>query len=97
MMPLLRFREYVEAAKRAQQRAQSEQNPHAKQILQEIERSYCRLVEIEKWMVDQQQYNRPFAHFGLFNGHEGRTGFATREDIVSRWAEQRLAGDRCER
>jgi hypothetical protein len=57
MMPSLRFREYVEAAKRAQQRAQSEQNPHAKQILHEIERSYCRLVEIEKWMVDQQRYN----------------------------------------
>jgi hypothetical protein len=31
-----------------------ERNRQAKQILQEIERSYCRLVEIEKWMVDQQ-------------------------------------------
>jgi hypothetical protein len=36
--------------------------------LQEIERSYYRLVEIEKETVDQQQYNRPFAHFGLFDG-----------------------------
>jgi hypothetical protein len=61
-------REYVEAANRAHQCAQSERNPHAKQILQEIERSYYRLVEIEMWMVDQQQYNRPFAHFGLFDG-----------------------------
>jgi hypothetical protein len=61
-------REYVEAANRAHQCAQSEQNPHAKQILQEIERSYCRLVEMGKWMVDQQQYSRPFAHFGLFDG-----------------------------
>jgi hypothetical protein len=26
------------------------------------------LVEMEKWMADQQQYNRPFAHFGLFHG-----------------------------
>ena len=68
MAQLLRFREYVEAANRARQRAQSERNPHAKQILQEIERSYNRLVEFEKWTVDQQQYNRPFAHFGLFNG-----------------------------
>jgi hypothetical protein len=42
-------------------------------MLQEIERSYYRLVEIEKWMVNQQQYNRPFAHFGLFNGRDART------------------------
>ena len=62
MRPSLRF-EYIEAAKLAQQRAH-----HAKQILQEIERSYYRLVEIEKWMGDQQPYNRPFAHFGMFNG-----------------------------
>jgi hypothetical protein len=83
MMPSLRFREYVEAANLARQRAQSERNPHAKQILQEIERSYYRLVEIEKWIVDQRQYNRPFAHFGLFNGRDARTSFAMREDIVS--------------
>jgi hypothetical protein len=68
MMPSLRWREYIEAAKLAQQRAHSEQNPHAKQILQEIERSYYRLVEVEKWIGDQQPNNRPFAHFGLFNG-----------------------------
>jgi hypothetical protein len=68
MAQLLRFREYVEAANRARQCAQSEGNPHAKQILQEIERSYHRLVEFEKWAMGQQQYNRPFAHFGLFNG-----------------------------
>jgi hypothetical protein len=79
----LRFREYVEAANLAHQRAQSERNPHAKQMLQDIERSYYRLVEIEKWMVDQQQYSRPFAHFGLFNGRDPRTCFAMREDIVS--------------
>ena len=83
MMPSLRFREYVEAAYLAHQRAQSERNPRAKQMLQEIERSYYRLVEMEKWMVDQQQYNRPFAHFGLFNGRDARTCFAMREDIVS--------------
>jgi hypothetical protein len=57
--------------------------PRAKQMLQDIERSYYRLVEIEKWMVDQQQYDRPFAHFGLFNGRDPRTCFAMREDIVS--------------
>src|SRR6266480_4679373 len=73
-----RVREYVEAAKRARHCADSARNRQAKQILHEIERSYYRLVEIEKWMVDQQQYNRPMAHFGLFNGR-----FATREDIVS--------------
>jgi hypothetical protein len=65
---ILRLCEYVEAAKRAQRHAHGEQNPHAKQILREIERSYHRLVEMEKWMADQQQYNRPFAHFGLFHG-----------------------------
>jgi len=70
MMTSLRVREYVEAANLAHQRARSERNPRAKQMLQEIERSYYRLVEMEKWMVDQQQYNRPFAHFGLFNGRE---------------------------
>jgi hypothetical protein len=80
-MMLSLLREYVEAANLARQRAQSERNPHAKQVLQEIERSYHRLVEIEKWAVDQQQYNRPFAHFGLFNGHDARTCFAMREDI----------------
>jgi hypothetical protein len=66
MVPSLRFREYIEAANLAHQRAQSERNSRAKQILQEIERSYRRLIEMEKW--EQQQYNRPFAHFGLFDG-----------------------------
>ena len=68
MRPLLRLLEYIEAPKLAQQRAHSEQNPYAKQILQEIERSYYRLVEVEKWMGDQQPHNRPLAHFGMFNG-----------------------------
>ena len=101
MMPSLRLREYVKAAYLAHQRARSERNPRAKQMLQEIERSYYRLVEMEKWMVDQQQYNRPFAHFGLFNGRDARTCFAMREDIVSISADhspetppgQGLAGD----
>jgi hypothetical protein len=92
MPPLLRFGEFVEAANRARHRAHSERNLHAKQILQEIERSYRRLVEIEKWMVDQQQYNRPFAHFGLFNGHDART--AMREDIVSPLATRATARGR---
>jgi len=83
MMTSLRVREYVEAANLAHQRARSERNPRAKQMLQEIERSYYRLVEIETWTVDQQQYNRPFAHFGLFDGRDARTCFAMREDIVS--------------
>ena len=86
MVPSLRFREYAEAANLARQRGQSERNPRARQILQEIERSYDRLVEIEKWMMDQQQYNRPFARFGLFNGHDART--AMRDDIVSPSANQ---------
>jgi hypothetical protein len=83
MPSLLRVRKYVEAAKLARHCAESERHPHARQILQEIERSYHRLVEIEKWMVDQQQYNRPFAHFGMFNGHYGGTVFRQREDIAS--------------
>jgi hypothetical protein len=82
MMPPLRFREYIEAANLRHQRAQRTKS-RAKQMLQDIERSYYCLAEIEKWMVDQQQYNRPFAHFGLFNGRDPRTCFAMREDIVS--------------
>jgi hypothetical protein len=58
-MPSLRFREYDEAMNFARQRAQSERNPYAKQILQEIERSYHRLVVFEKWAMDQQRCNRP--------------------------------------
>jgi len=49
MTPSPRLREYIEAAKRAQRRAYSEENPHAKQILQEIERSYYRLV-VGRWV-----------------------------------------------
>jgi hypothetical protein len=86
MPTLLRLREYVEAANVARERARSERKSQAKQVLQEIERSYRRLVEIEKWAVDQQQYNRPFAHFGLFNGHAAQT--PAREDIASRSADQ---------
>ena len=87
MPSLMRVREYVEAAKRARQRADSERNRQAKQVLHEIERSYYRLVEIEKWVVEQQRYNHPIAHFGLFNGR-----FAMREDIVSPSADHSRAG-----
>jgi hypothetical protein len=60
-------REYLrEAANFVRQRAA--QNPNAKEILQEIERSYNRLVEIESWLSQQQKYNRPFAHFKFFDG-----------------------------
>ena len=83
---LQRLREYVEAANVARQRAHSERTVQGKQILQEIERSFRRLVEIERWAADQQQYNRPFAHFGLFNGHAAQT--FVREDIVSRSVDQ---------
>jgi hypothetical protein len=61
-------REYLRAANFVHQRAASEQNPNAKAILQDIERSYNRLVEIESWLAQQQRYNRPFAHFRLFDG-----------------------------
>jgi hypothetical protein len=83
MPSLQRVREYVEAAKRARHCADSERNLQAKQTLHEIERAFYRLVEIEKWMVEQQQYNRPMALFGLFNGR-----MAMREDIVSPSADQ---------
>ena len=87
MMPTLqRLREYAEAANVARQRAHSEQKAQAKEILQEIERSYRRLIEIERWAADQQQYNRPFAHFGLFNGHAAPTSLPN--DIVSRSLDQ---------
>jgi hypothetical protein len=49
MMPPLRLREYIQPAKPARQRAASEQNLHAKRVLEEMERSYYRLVEIQKW------------------------------------------------
>ena len=81
MPSLQRLSKYVQAANVARQRAHSERTVQGKQILQEIERCFRRLVEIEKWATDQQQYNRPFAHFGLFNGHAART--FVREDIVS--------------
>jgi hypothetical protein len=61
-------REYLRAANFVRQRAAREQNPNAKEILQEIERSYNRLVEIESWLSQQQKYNRPFAHFKFFDG-----------------------------
>jgi hypothetical protein len=80
MLSLLRLREYVEAANFARQRAQSERNPHAKHVLQEIERSYHRLLEIEKWGGG---HNRPFAHFGLFNGR-------CADDILSLFGRSRL-------
>src|ERR1044072_8883579 len=54
MPTVLRLREYVEAANLARERARTEGKPHAKQLLQEIERCYRRLLEIEKWAVDQQ-------------------------------------------
>ena len=83
MMPsVLRLREYIKAAKRAQQCAHDEQNQHAKQIFQEIERPYHRLVEMEKCMADQQQYNRPFAHFGMFNGRRDAGGSASAWNIT---------------
>jgi hypothetical protein len=63
-LPLL-FNEYVEAAKLVHQRANSEKNLYARHILQDIEHSYYLLVEFER---HQQRYNRPFAHFGLFDG-----------------------------
>ena len=87
MMPSRqRLREYLEAANVARQRAHSAPTVQGKQILQEIERCFRRLVEIERWAVDQQRYNRPYAHFGLFNGHAARTFMC--EDIVSRSADQ---------
>jgi hypothetical protein len=36
--------------------------------LQEIERSYHRLAEFEKWLGQHQRYDRPFVYLGLFNG-----------------------------
>jgi hypothetical protein len=41
--------EYLRAANFVRQRAAREQNPGAKEILQEIARSYRRLVEMEDW------------------------------------------------
>jgi hypothetical protein len=67
-MRSLSWLEYLRAANFVRQRAAREQNPSAKEMLQEIERSYRRLVEMEGWLAHQQKYNRPFAHFRLFDG-----------------------------
>jgi hypothetical protein len=63
-------REYLRAASFVRQRAADEQNPNAKEILQDIERSFNRLIEIENWLTRYQKFNRPFAHFGVFDGGE---------------------------
>ena len=68
VMPLSGVREYVEAANLAHECAHSEQDAYAKQIWEEIERSYNRLLEYERWRSERRQYDRPFAHFGLFDG-----------------------------
>jgi hypothetical protein len=62
------YREYLRAASLVRGRAANEDNPNVKEILQDIERSYNRLVEIESWIARQQRYNRPFAHFRFFDG-----------------------------
>jgi hypothetical protein len=59
--------EYLRAANFVRQRAAREQNPGAKEILQEIERSYRRFVEMEDWLGTSTKYNRPFAHPRLFD------------------------------
>jgi hypothetical protein len=63
-------REYLRAASFVRQRAADERNPNAKEILQDIERSFHRLIEIENWLANHQKYNRPFAHFRVFDGGE---------------------------
>jgi hypothetical protein len=67
-MRSLSYREYIRAANLTRQRADNEQNPHAKEIFQELERPYHCLIEIENWLAGYQKYNRPFAHFKLFDG-----------------------------
>lgn len=62
------WREYLRAANFVRRRAACEENPNAKEILQDIERSYNRLVELENSLAQQQRYNRPFVHFRLFDG-----------------------------
>jgi hypothetical protein len=64
------YREYLRAANFVHGRAACEKNPNAKEILQDIERSYNRLIEIENWLAQHQKYNRPFAHFRVFDGGE---------------------------
>ncbi len=68
VMRSVAYREYLRALNFVHRRATSEENPNAKAILQDIERSYSRLVEIESWLAQQQRYNRPFAHFRFFDG-----------------------------
>jgi hypothetical protein len=50
-------REYLRAASFVRRRAASEDNPNAKEILHDIQRSYNRLVEIESWLAQQQKYS----------------------------------------
>jgi hypothetical protein len=63
---------YLEAAREIHQRAVRERNPQAKELLLDIERSFQRLAQIERWLDQHEpqdrKYDRPFAFFGLFRG-----------------------------
>jgi hypothetical protein len=55
--------EYLAVAKRIYQRVESEPNPQAKEILQDIARSFRRLAELEEWLAandpNRRKYDRP--------------------------------------
>jgi len=55
------------AVKQAHDRAAEEPNPAVRDILQEIERSFRRLIEMEHAIEIQRKYDRPFAHFKFFD------------------------------
>jgi hypothetical protein len=61
---------YLEAAEEIHGRAVRERNPQAKELLFDIERSFRRLVEMERWSqyYQDRKYDRPFVSFGFFRG-----------------------------
>jgi hypothetical protein len=62
---------YIEAAEEIRARAGSECIPAAKELLLDIERSFQRLAEIERYSDElglERKYDRSFAFFGLFRG-----------------------------
>jgi hypothetical protein len=60
---------FLRAAEQVRRRASNEDNPLVRDILQDIERSFRRLAEMEPFVTeDKRKYDRPFAHFRLFDG-----------------------------
>jgi hypothetical protein len=60
---------FLRAAEQVRERTNGERNPAAREILLDIERSFRRLAAMQPFVTeDPKKYDRPFAHFRLFDG-----------------------------